>query len=105
MATKAAKIGDWYMDITLNQSFEVVAIDESSSCIEIQYIDGDIAEYDLESWNELPLEHAEAPEDASAGYALSAEDSHLNDQVMMAYDSSDPLRSIEPENYTEFDEF
>ena len=45
------EIGVWYRDIQ-NRLFEVIAI-ENEDAIEVQYIDGDITEYDRESWDML----------------------------------------------------
>ena len=45
------EIGLWYRDIE-NRLFEVVAL-ESEDAIEVQYFDGDITEYDRESWDLL----------------------------------------------------
>ena len=45
------EIGLWYRDIE-NRLFEVIAI-ESEDAIEVLYYDGDITEYDRESWDLL----------------------------------------------------
>jgi len=45
------EIGLWYRDIQ-NRLFEVIAL-ESEDAIEVQYYDGDITEYDRESWDLL----------------------------------------------------
>lgn len=45
------EIGLWYRDIR-NRLFEVVAI-ESEDAIEVQYYDGDVTEFDRESWDLL----------------------------------------------------
>jgi len=105
MATQFPQIGDWYKDMALSQCFEVVAIDEQAATIEVQYMDGGVSEYDFESWRQLPLENAEAPEDAAAGYEMSSEDCHMNDEIMVPADKSNPLSSIEPESFIGFDDF
>ena len=45
------EIGSWYRDIE-NGLFEVVALDDDDA-IEVQYADGNVAEYDRESWDML----------------------------------------------------
>ncbi len=45
------EIGLWYRDIQ-NRLFEVVAI-ENEDAIEVQYYDGDVTEFDRESWDLL----------------------------------------------------
>lgn len=46
------EIGSWYRDIE-NCVFEVVALDDSEDTIEVQYVNGDVTEYDRESWDLL----------------------------------------------------
>ena len=45
------EIGFWYRDIQ-NRLFEVVAL-ENEDAIEVQYYDGDVTEFDRESWDLL----------------------------------------------------
>jgi|GEM_PF-1593188 len=45
------EIGSWYRDIQ-NRLFEVIALEDEDT-IEVQYYDGDITEYDRESWDLL----------------------------------------------------
>ena len=45
------EIGLWYRDIQ-NRLFEVIAL-ENEDAIEVQYYDGDITEFDRESWDLL----------------------------------------------------
>lgn len=45
------EIGLWYRDIQ-NRLFEVIAL-ENEDAIEVQYYDGDVTEYDRESWDLL----------------------------------------------------
>lgn len=45
------EVGLWYRDID-NRLFEVVAL-ESDDAIEVQYYDGDVTEFDRESWDLL----------------------------------------------------
>ncbi|RMD78786.1 MAG: hypothetical protein D6809_05095 [Gammaproteobacteria bacterium] len=60
-------VGDWYRDAQ-GQLFEVVAVDEDAGTVEVQLYDGELAEYDLESWGELAPEPVEPPEDWSAPF-------------------------------------
>lgn len=46
------EIGSWYRDIE-NCVFEVVALDDSEDTIEVQYANGDVTEFDRESWDLL----------------------------------------------------
>jgi len=106
MASPLPVIGDWYNDLALGQIFEVVAIDEQAGTVDIQYQDGGLSEYDDDSWQQLQIGPAAAPEDASAGYEMSIEDSNLGDEVLNPGGNSDPLASIESEtSFAGFDDF
>jgi hypothetical protein len=56
-------IGQWYRPHEKGDSFQVIAFDESSGTIEMQHFDGDIEEWDAESWRLLAPELIETPED------------------------------------------
>lgn len=56
-------VGNWYENLEKGLKFEVVAVDEDEGLVEVQYFDGDIEEIDLETWYDLEIEPAEAPED------------------------------------------
>lgn len=53
------EIGLWYRDIQ-NRLFEVVAI-EGEDAIEVQYDDGDVTEFDRESWELLCVNRVSDP--------------------------------------------
>ena len=61
-------IGRWYKDVENNLTFTVVAIEEDNDFIEVQYINGDIGEYDNDTWYNSTFDYIEAPEDWSAPY-------------------------------------
>lgn len=61
-------IGSWYKDVENNLLFKVVAIDDKNDAIEVQYYDGDIGEYDRESWYASTFDFIEDPEDWSAPF-------------------------------------
>jgi len=62
-----AIIGDWYKD-TLGQLFEIVAIDEDAGTVEVQFDEGEIAEYDMETWEAMEVSPTAPPEDWSAAF-------------------------------------
>lgn len=106
MAAFFPPIGQWYQDAVTNQVFEVVAVDERSSTIEVQYHDGDLTEFDVESWGQLNLLPAEPPEDGNAGYGFAGEDYWSDsDTSFPGGMMSNPLDSIEPDSFTGFDDF
>jgi hypothetical protein len=58
--------GQWYENIDENESFRVLRVDEDSELIEIEYLDGDLEELDLDTWQELDLDKIDQPEGWSA---------------------------------------
>ena len=64
MATHPApEIGHWYTHRDQGLLFQVVAFDEDEGLVEMQDFDGGLDEVDLETWYEMPIDAAEAPED------------------------------------------
>ncbi len=81
-------IGNWYKDVENNLTFKVIALDESDDSIEVQYLNGDIGEYDTETWYNSTFDYVEPPEDWSAPY----DDIEIDD---LGY--SDPDKHISPD--------
>ena len=73
MGSPRPKIGDWYQTPE-GDHLEVVAYDPDELTVEVQFFDGAIDEYDLDTWNELSLESAAPPEDWSGSLDLVKED-------------------------------
>jgi hypothetical protein len=61
-------VGSWYKDVENNLTFKIVNIEDSDDSIEVQYVDGDIGEYDHESWYNSTFDYIEEPEDWSAPF-------------------------------------
>ena len=61
-------IEQWYKDVENNLTFKVVAIEESDDTIEVQYHNGDIGEFDNDSWYNSTFDFIEDPEDWSAPF-------------------------------------
>lgn len=63
-------IGNWYWDETLKKPFEIVAIDEASRCLELQYFTGEIEEINLDDWFAAPIVSIAIPQDWSGPYEM-----------------------------------
>jgi hypothetical protein len=98
-------VGGWYKDLQMGSLFEVVDWDPSSLTIEMQYLDGEVAEYDLDAWREMRLQHAEAPEDWRAAFELDDEDLLDPDLPMHPQDWGNPLNFIEPDTMYGVEEY
>ncbi|MFT6310991.1 MAG: hypothetical protein ACJAQS_001357 [Porticoccus sp.] len=68
MRSPVPRIGSWYKDLASQAIFEVVALDSKDQTIEIQLLDGEISDYDMESWSMLELISVEEPEDWRNAY-------------------------------------
>jgi len=97
MKIPGPQIGKWYKDLQSNALFEVVAWDEAQQCVDIQYLDGEVSEYDLEGWEQLALERAEPPEDWRTPFELDGADNQDPDEPFHPEDWDGPLNHIEPQ--------
>jgi hypothetical protein len=72
-------IGRWYKDFENNLVFKVVAIEGKDDAIEVQYANGDLGEYDNETWYASTFDYIEDPEDWSAPFEIEREDLGYSD--------------------------
>ena len=101
MASYFPIIGTWYQDIETKQRFEIVAIDEKQRTVEVQYYDGDISEFEMETWGALPIVEVEIPNEVYAGYdGVSA----FASEEMSFQTMGNPLETIEPDTFTGYDD-
>ena len=91
------KVGTWYKDLQTGARFEVVAWDPQALLVETQHIDGEVSEYDIDSWKELLLVQIEEPEDWRNPFELDSDDYADPDSPFQPEDWSGPLNNIEPE--------
>ena len=59
---------NWYQDAESGRSIRIVAIDSDSDSIEVQYLNGDLGEYDSAIWDDSAFFPIEPPEDWSAPF-------------------------------------
>ncbi len=104
MAKQIPEIGRWYQDAVEDVLFEVVAVDERTATVEVQYEDGEVGEFDFDTWVQLVVLPAEAPEDWRVPYELSSEDDQDPDAVMVPDNFSDPLVSLEGDSWFDLDD-
>jgi hypothetical protein len=72
-------VGQWYENIDENESFRVLSVDEDAELIEVEYLDGDVEEIDLETWQEFDLDKIEEPE-GWTGSRAEAEDEEEDEE-------------------------
>lgn len=61
-------VGQWYSREDRPQPFQVVAVDEVSGSVDIEYFDGTIDEWPAEHWQGLQPAPCEAPRDWSGPF-------------------------------------
>ncbi len=103
MKQLSPNVGSWYKDVQLGAVFEVVALDERDQTIETQYLDGEIGEFDLESWRELILEPSSGPEDWRMPFEIG--DELDSDAASLRIDWANAINQIEAEISIDFTEF
>ncbi len=101
----APTISSWYQDREQHTWFEVVALDDKAGTIEVQYFDGAIAEFDRETWRQLSLVSAAAPEDSDAAYELSLEDRGNDEDLIPPLNQINFLAMLEPESFPGIEDF
>lgn len=104
MASYYPPVNSWYEDVSNSQLFEIVAIDEKSGTIEIQYQDGDIDEFDVETWGQLNIIKAQAPTDESGAYGLDTDEFWTDTSDFDSSEYINPLEMIEPDSFLGFDD-
>ncbi|HLS98420.1 MAG: DUF6763 family protein [Porticoccaceae bacterium] len=99
MAKQIPVINEWYQDAVEDVLFEVVAVDEAAATIEVQYEDGSVDEFDFDTWMQMVVLPAEAPEDWRLSYDEAGDDDSLDpDRQFNPELFDDPLSSIESDS-------
>ncbi|HET8701179.1 MAG TPA: DUF6763 family protein [Nitrococcus sp.] len=91
--SKPPVVGEWYMGPG-GESFEVVAYDPDEETVEVQYFDGAVEEFELETWLELSAEPIEPPEDWSGSVDITREDYGAEDRAE-PYNPQNPLDELD----------
>ncbi len=105
MSRLLPEIGHWYQELGSRQVFEIVALDRDEGTVQIQYLDGEIADYDLEAWGELALVTAAAPEDWRTAFELDDDVEMDPDAALHPPQWGNPLSRIEPDTVLGIDDF
>ncbi len=104
MAKLIPTTGQWYRETLRNILFSVVALDEKNATVEVQLIDGEISEYDFESWDEMSLVEIAAPEDWRSPFEISNDNWQEDSNVFHPDRYANPLHTLEPDDDMSFDD-
>jgi hypothetical protein len=88
------RIGNWYQAVN-GDRFEIVALDDEESTVEIQYFDGAVEEVDFDSWSLMEMVPIEAPEDWSGSLDIQREDYGVDLELTAPNDHINPLDDFE----------
>lgn len=66
-------IDSWYKDTESDLEFKVVAIEGNDDLIEVQYVNGDIGEYDKEGWYNSTFDYIDEPVDWTESFDDTSE--------------------------------
>jgi hypothetical protein len=95
ITTARPEIGQWYSRADKGEEFQVVGYDDRSRMIEVQAFDGDLDEMDEDTWNSLPLERAEPPEDLTGALDdIETDDLGYSATEMKPTDWTQPLEPL-----------
>jgi hypothetical protein len=90
--------GEWYRD-NIGRIMQVVAYDEDSDAIEVQLFEGEVTEFDLDSWNQLEMELIAPPEDWSGPFDdLVPDDMGNTEKPMHPTDWNGPADEMDRED-------
>jgi hypothetical protein len=87
-------VGNWYQRPG-RAIFEVVAIDDHTRTVELQFFDGTVDEMDLERWHKTFIQNVEAPEDYSGSMDLQDDNYDAKDDDLVAQEWDDPITYLE----------
>ena len=74
------RIGNWFRRSDHPQAFHVIALDESSATVDVEYFDGTLDEWPLRHWQELSITPCDAPQDWSGPFDSPAVDEAPDDE-------------------------
>ena len=86
-------MGHWYRRLNGNL-FEVVAVDDDESTVELQHFDGTIEGVEFDVWQDIELEPAQAPEDWSGSVDIDWQDLP-EPEILLGTRWQNPLRFID----------
>lgn len=94
MSLPIPAIGEWYRKPG-GVLFEVIAINDQDSTIDIQHFDGTVEELDFAAWEDAEYQPADPPEDYSGSLDIEREDYNMDLERPSGQDWKDPLEYLD----------
>jgi len=89
------EIGNWYLVGENDDQFEVVAINDDGESIDVQFFDGEIEEFDRDTWNALELKNCPPPEDWSGPFEIDSNELDSTEESMKPDNVGNPVNEID----------
>ena len=98
--------GRWYEDLDSEEIFKVLSVDPDEELVRIQWLDREVEEIDLDLWNEMDLELADAPEGWVDDEEPDSDDDEddLDDELEDEDEDDDDWDDDEDEDYDDDDD-
>ena len=97
--------GQWYEDLDSEDIFKVLSVDPDEEIVRIQWLDSEIQDIDLDTWNEMDLELAEEPEGWVDEDADDEDDDELDEEELDdEEDDEDDWDDEDEEDYDDEDD-
>jgi len=97
--------GQWYEDLDSEDIFKVLSVDPDEEIVRIQWLDSEVQDIDLDTWNEMDLELAEEPEGWVDEDAADEDDDELDEEELDdEEDDEDDWDDEDEEDYDDEDD-
>ena len=96
--------GQWYEDLEDEVVFQVLSVDPDEELIQIQYEDGEIEEFDLDTWHELDLDQVDEPEGWSGSEEEEEDDEDWEEEEEEDDDEDDDWDDDEDDDWDDDDD-
>lgn len=97
--------GQWYEDLDSEDIFKVLSVDPDEEIVRIQWLDSEVQDIDLDTWNEMDLELAEEPEGWVDEDAADEDDDELDEEELEdEEDDEDDWDDEDEEDYDDEDD-
>lgn len=89
--------GERLRHLDKGQRFRVAAVDEIGKTVEVQHFDGDLEEFDLDTWYQLDIGSCEAPMNWSGPLDIGNKDDYGTEITdTRSEDWDEPLNEFQP---------
>lgn len=85
-------VGEWYE--AGGEPFEIVGLDAKAEIVLVQHFDGTLEEFDFDTWTQLSVRPAAAPEDYSGALDIDKADYGLDEGEQHLHAAHNPIEEL-----------